>query len=215
MCYSLFPSWVNGKWNTDVQSSGKFFTEKNPSAFETSFTFPTIKVHCTLSLSKPCQQSDLPLPVAESWMCLWTKQELEEEHHKTTSFPLPHPLGSPLSASIFIYPFCDADLAACRPPQSAGSFGALRNDSTLSLSDLPACWLQLLLTNSQAESAPKSCLFFLASFLLPGFTLPHIAPSVSVLFMPHLPFSPCLHFSLSPALTKSPPGQRTGARQER
>lgn len=68
-----------------------------------------------------------------------------------------------LSASVFIYPFCDADLAACWPPQSAGSFGALRNDSTLSLSDLPACWLQLLLTNSQAESAPEKCFF--SSFL--------------------------------------------------
>ncbi len=110
------------------------------------------------------------------------------------SFPF-RPWFPSHSTSVFIYPFCDADPAACRPPQSAGSFTAPRSDSTLSLSDLPACWLQPLLTNSQADSAPESCHFLLASFPLPGFTLPHIAPSVRDLFMPHLPFLLCLHFS--------------------
>lgn len=158
-------------------------------------------------LPHPCTVSCLlsPSPVNSLiFHYLWSPEcvfELNRARGRTPQdyFPSPSPpLFHSLSASIFIYPFCDADLAACWPPQSAGSFGALRNDSTLSLSDLPACWLQLLLTNSQAESAPESCRFFLASFPLPGFTLPHIAPSVRDLFMPHLLIAPPHAFIFSP-----------------
>lgn len=48
---------------------------------------------------------------------------------------------------------------------------------------------------------------------LPGFTLPHIAPSAHDVFTPHLLLCPCLRFFSSATLAKSPPDEKTGAKQ--
>lgn len=45
-------------------------------------------------------------------------------------------------------------------PRVSAHLESLRNDSTLSLSDLPAYLPQLLLAKSQTQSAPESCSFF-------------------------------------------------------
>lgn len=48
---------------------------------------------------------------------------------------------------------------------------------------------------------------------LPGFTPPCIAPSAHDVFTPHLLLSPCLRVYSSSTLAKSPPDEKTGAKQ--
>ena len=111
-------------WNMQLSH---IFPPNKPLLFEMRFTFPTIKMHRFLSvLSEPCQHSDLPLPVAGTWTCLWTRQSFKNNttgRHAFLSAPLLVSLSSCISL-YSIYPFCDADRAPLpRPPQSVGSFG--------------------------------------------------------------------------------------------
>lgn len=97
-----------------------FWLLKNPSAFQTSFTLLTINMHLSC------------LHAVFHWLSL--DEHLYFSSHLT-------PLVS-LSQHQCLFTL----LFLCRFSSLLASFESPRIDSTLSLSDLPSCWLQLLLT---------------------------------------------------------------------
>lgn len=103
----------------------------------------------------------------------------------SSAFPISHPWFSfSRSASLFFLIIFWCVFSSLPVSPGYQCFQSLeKNDSSLSLLHLPTRWLQLLLTNCQAESAPEISPF---PSPLPGFIPPHMAPSVRDLFMPHL-----------------------------
>lgn len=119
----------------------------------------------------------------------------------------------PFFASVFIYPFHDADLAAGIPRVLALSLHWDMTPLCHSVTCLPAGFRCCRATASQSRHL-RAATFLLPSLLLPGFTLSHIAPSVRDMFMPHLHVFLGLHFSFSLVSSKFPTGLWTTARHE-